>query len=326
MVGEVASMTFVESLLQTKRAPVRPHRRAYHRAYLSNLLAGNFHVPLVVVEAPPGYGKTTLLSAVAHRPNAQVAWLALDAADATLNTFIADVCAALYRLPIVTDYHILNPNDIRPAVQFVVSGMRGLDIETLVLDNFETVADAPTVNALIEQTAADLPPPMQIIVATQRPPLFKRTIRGRVARLDITEADLRFDPEDVVRYFAQVARYDISGDEAGLIVERTGGQAAAVNLAVQIAHGLPSYLRINFEALLAPTRESVLVQLLREFLRRLPFPFDASVRLLKDGDLTTPAGYELHQALAAANCLVHTLDDDQTLVVHPLLRELSKHL
>lgn len=320
-------MTAAESLLQTKRTPVRPHRRAYHRAYLNNLLAGNFHVPLVVVEAPPGYGKTTLLSAAAHRPNAQVAWLTLDAADAALNTFTAHVCATLYRLPIVTDYHVLDPNDVRPAVQLVVSGMRELGVETLVLDNFESAAESPAVNHLIEQAAADLPPPMQIIVATQRPPLFKRAARGRIARLDVTEADLRFDPEDVVGYFAQAARYDINADEGGLIVERTGGQAAAVNLVLQIAYGLPSYLRINFEALLAPTGESALVWLLREFLRRLPVPFDEAVRLLKAGDWTTPAGRELHQALAAANCLVHTLDDDdRTLVVHPLLRELSKRL
>ncbi|MCS7080086.1 MAG: AAA family ATPase [Chloracidobacterium sp.] len=317
----------VESLLQAKRAPVRPHRRAYHRAYLGNLLAGHFHIPLVVIEAPPGYGKTTLLSAIAHRPNAQVGWLTLDATDAALNTFTANVCAALYRLPIVSDYHVLDPGDIRPAVQLVVNGMRELGIETLVLDNFERVAESPAVNYLVEQAAADLPPPLQIIIATQRPPLLKRTARGRVARLDITESDLRFDPEDVVGYFAQAARYDLSADEGGLIVERTGGQAAVVNLVLQLAYGLPSYLRINFETLLTPAGESAPVLLLREFLRRLPTPFDEAVRLLKNGDMETPAGRELHQALAAANCLVHTLDDDnRTLVVHPLLRELSKRL
>ncbi len=315
-----------ERLLQSKQAPARPPGRAYHRAYLGNLLASNFHVPLVVIEAPSGYGKTTLLSAVKHRPGGQAGWLTLDPADAALNAFTANVCAALYRLPIVADYPVLAPGDIRPAVQLIVSGMRELGIETLVLDNFEDVADAPAVNQLVEHVAADLPPPMQLIIATQRPPLFKRAARGRVARLDITEADLRFDAEDVVGYFAQVARYDISADEAGLIVERTGGQAAAVNLVLQIAYGLPSYLRISFETLLAPTGESALLSLLREGLRRLAPPFEESVRLLKSGE-DTPSSQSLYRLLAAANCLVHTLDDeDRTLVIHPLLRELSKRL
>ncbi|OYT72246.1 MAG: hypothetical protein CFK52_05350 [Chloracidobacterium sp. CP2_5A] len=315
-----------ETPLQSKRAPARPHGRVYHRAYLGNLLASHFHVPLVVVEAPSGYGKTTLLSAVKHRPGGQAGWLTLDAADAALNAFTAHVCAALYRLPIVPDYHVLEPGDIRPAAQLIVSGMRELGIEILILDNFESVADAPAINQLVEHVAADLTPPMQLVIATQRPPLFKRAARGRVARLDITEADLRFDAEDVVGYFAQVARYDLSADEAGLIVERTNGQAAAVNLVLQIAYGLPSYLRMNFDALLAPAGESALVSLLREGLRRLAPPLEESVRLLKSGEggLSSRA---LYRSLADANCLVHTLDDeDRTLVIHPLLQELSSRL
>jgi ATP-dependent transcriptional regulator len=111
----------IESPPQSKSSPVRPHARTYHRAYLNNLLANHFHTPLVVIEAPAGYGKTTLLSAVAHRSGAQVGWLALDTADAALNTFTANVCAALYRLPIVPDYYVLDAQDIRAAVQRVPS-------------------------------------------------------------------------------------------------------------------------------------------------------------------------------------------------------------
>ncbi|MGQ9896328.1 MAG: hypothetical protein ACUVR8_02025 [Acidobacteriota bacterium] len=316
----------VESLPQSKSSPVQPHARTYHRAYLNNLLSNHFHTPLVVIEAPAGYGKTTLLSAVTHRSGAQVGWLALDAADAALNTFTANVCAALYRLPIVPDYHLLDAQDIRSGVQLVVGSMRELGIETLVLDNFEHVADAPAINHLLEQVATELPPPLQIIVATQRTPLFKRAGRSRVARLDVTEADLRFDPEDVVGYFAQVAHYEVSANEAGLIVERTLGQPVAVNLVLQVAYGLPSYLRINFEALLPTTGAAVLVSLLREYLRRLPVPFDEAIRLLKNRE-DTPVSQTLYQALAATNCLVHVLEDEaQTLVIHPLLQELATHL
>jgi LuxR family maltose regulon positive regulatory protein len=293
---------------------------------LNNLLASHFHVPLVVIEAPAGYGKTTLLSAVKYRAGAQVGWLALDASDATVSSFTANVCAALYRLPIVPDYHVLNPQDTRSAVQLVVSSMRELGIETLVLDNFEFVADVPVINHLVEQVVAELPPPMQLVIATQRTPLFKRAGRSRVTRLDVTESDLRFDPEDVMGYFAQVARYEISAEEGGLIVERTQGQAAAVNLVSQIAYNLPSYLRIDFEALLPASGEPVLVSLLRECLRRLSVSFDEAVQLLKSGD-ESPRSQSIYRALAAANCLVHILDDEnRTLVIHPLLRELSASL
>ncbi len=327
---------FLEDSRQLKRIPVRPHPRAYHRAYLGGLLSSHFNVPLVVIEAPEGYGKTTLLTSVMHRAEAQVRWLTLDRDDATLNAFVASLCATLYALPVITDQRIVSANDVPGALRLVVSAIRELGIDTVILDDFENVSHSPVINQLIEQAAAELPPPTQLVVATRKSPPFKRGARMRARMLEITASDLCFDTEDVVGFFGTVARYHLDPADASLIVERTGGQPAAVNLLLQIAYGLPSYLRINFEALLGPAEEVATVSFLREILKRLPFPFEATVAALKSAPTDDPIEThgvaptlrdEILGFLAASNCLVHQLEAPHAPPVpHRMLNELAQKL
>ena len=53
----------------------------------------------MLVAAPAGFGKTTLLAqwltAMAERGQCRVAWLAIDAGDADLRVFLTDLVAAI---------------------------------------------------------------------------------------------------------------------------------------------------------------------------------------------------------------------------------------
>src|SRR3954470_11218033 len=84
----------------TKLHPPRPRRRLVQRArLLDRLHADGGETPrLVLVAAPAGFGKTTLLAQwLAAGENAQrrVAWLALDRGDADLRQFLTDLTAAI---------------------------------------------------------------------------------------------------------------------------------------------------------------------------------------------------------------------------------------
>ena len=59
----------------------RPSQRWIHRARLLDLLAARSDVRLVLVSAPPGFGKTTTLVDWLTTSNVRSAWLALDAGD-----------------------------------------------------------------------------------------------------------------------------------------------------------------------------------------------------------------------------------------------------
>ena len=88
------------SVLGTKLHLPSPRRRLVQRARLiDQLRADGGEAPrLVLVAAPAGFGKTTLLAqwlAAAEGSQRRVAWLALDPGDADLRVFLTHLVAAI---------------------------------------------------------------------------------------------------------------------------------------------------------------------------------------------------------------------------------------
>ncbi|MBX7223710.1 MAG: hypothetical protein K1Y36_27595 [Blastocatellia bacterium] len=334
-----------ETVTLNKRIPVRPHARAFQRAYLSNLLSSHFDLPLVVVEAPRGFGKTTLLASMAHRANANVRWLTLDEKDRDLNTCVTNLCSALYNVQMGGGANI--GGNISQSARLIVSAFRELSVDTLILDNYEAVYNADSINGLLEQVVSELPPLTQVVIATQKTPPFKRSGRLRFRLTEVTQSDLRFDVDDVASYFETIARYRLSPAEASMIVQRTDGQPVSVNLLSQLAYGLQSYLRINFDALRLAPGEQTLIFLLREVIKRSSFQLDQAAQILTNLQLAmtapptaadepvqtpslaeaTAAALPLLEQLATQYCLVHELSSaDRTLSPHPMLFDLGSLL
>src|ERR671929_2449327 len=87
-------------VLATKLHPPRPRRRLVERTRLTDRLrADGAEAPrLVLVAAPAGFGKTTLLAqwlAAGETSRRRVAWLALDPGDADLRLFLTHLAAAI---------------------------------------------------------------------------------------------------------------------------------------------------------------------------------------------------------------------------------------
>src|SRR6266567_3974804 len=76
-----------------------------HRSHLLTVLEQSRSVPLTLLSASAGFGKTTLLSAWASQSTSQVAWLTLDAQD---NDLILD------------DYQAISEPAIHTSLQFVL--------------------------------------------------------------------------------------------------------------------------------------------------------------------------------------------------------------
>jgi LuxR family transcriptional regulator, maltose regulon positive regulatory protein len=73
--------------------PLRPG--IVDRPVLLDGLVSASHAPVVLVSAPAGYGKTTLLALWRERDQRPFAWLSLDAADNDPVAFVASLAAAL---------------------------------------------------------------------------------------------------------------------------------------------------------------------------------------------------------------------------------------
>lgn len=82
-------------LLKTKLhiPPARPNLVARPRL-IARLNAGLTHL-LTLVSAPPGFGKTTLVTSWLEQPPLPTAWYSLDESDNDLSRFLTYLIAAL---------------------------------------------------------------------------------------------------------------------------------------------------------------------------------------------------------------------------------------
>src|SRR5690242_20395490 len=92
-----SSMPEALMLIRTKVMLPPLNARWVMRARLTEQLDAGHDHPLLLLSAPAGYGKTTLLTQWLRTAPYPVAWLALDEHDSALYTFVAYLVAAVQR-------------------------------------------------------------------------------------------------------------------------------------------------------------------------------------------------------------------------------------
>ena len=155
-------------------------------------------VPVVLLSAPAGYGKTTLLALWRHRDERPFAWVSLEAADNDPVALIAAVIAALDPIleldPALSD-HLSGP---KPPTEDVVlpslvdACAAGELTFVLVLDDLHFVTERSCHKA-IGYLAERLPPGCRVALGTRtdpRLPLGSWRAHGRLAELRAAELSL----------------------------------------------------------------------------------------------------------------------------------------
>ena len=200
---------------------------------LGSLLATE--APVIVIGAPAGYGKTTLLAQYAAATDRPVAWLSLDAADGDRVVLAAGLATAIERVAPVDDRVFASLRSPAPAIERVVvpgllNSLHAVGDVALVLDDLQLVEDAASL-ALVAFLCEHLPPGARLLVAsrdTSALPLGTLRVRGRL--LEVGWRDLALDRPEVEGLLRAVgAPHDPPDLDA--VIERTEGWPAAVYLA-----------------------------------------------------------------------------------------------
>jgi LuxR family transcriptional regulator, maltose regulon positive regulatory protein len=200
------------------------------------------HAPVVLVSAPAGYGKTTLLALWRQRDERPFAWVTLEARDNDPVALLAAVLASLD--PILG----LDPsigeglNVPQPSLEDVVAPslvdacVRSGRPFVLVLDDLHLVSDRRC-HTVIGYLAEWLPPECQLALGTRTdPPLPLGSWRahGRLAELRAT--DLALGDGEARALFA-AAGVPLTDGQVTRLVERTEGWPAALYLAALSLRG-----------------------------------------------------------------------------------------
>jgi LuxR family maltose regulon positive regulatory protein len=195
---------------------------------------------LVLVAAPAGFGKTTLLAQwlVGEASLRRVAWLALDRGDGDLRVFLSHLVAAIQSVEAEIGVDALAELDAggsSPADAALVSIINDLDVlaESMViaLDDYHVI-DGEDVHDAVTFLLDNLPPHVSLAMTTRvDPPLPLSRFRARGELVEVRAADLRFTADEADLFLNEVMGLRLERDLVSALEARTEGWAAGLQLA-----------------------------------------------------------------------------------------------
>jgi LuxR family maltose regulon positive regulatory protein len=225
------------------RPPLQPSGTVRRTALLARIHRASADAP-VLLEAPRGYGKTTLLAQWAASATA-VAWVTAGADDDDPAHLALRIALALQTaLPLGAEAvglssrlkggRSLDPADV---VRAFVALQRTGHPALLVLDDLDRIRDPASlalVRALITESAAT----MRVAVATRTRPDLALPTPVAARCLEFGPAELAFSHEETRRLFV-AARQPGTPDLVRAVLDRTEGWPAGVYLAALVARQEP---------------------------------------------------------------------------------------
>lgn len=233
----------ISPLVLTKLRAPAARRRLVSRARLVDLLAAKNDAGFVLVCAPAGYGKTTLLAEWAQslmESGIAVAWYALDPSDDDPIPFssylIASFIQALGPIPDLTQIAQLlrsSPEmDLQRVLPAIINAVFSYQREcTLILDDYHLVA-SPAIHSTLAYLLEHLPENLRIAIGSRSdPPLPLARLRARRQLLEVRTASLCFGVDETDQFLNELMQLGLSTEDVAALEERTEGWIAGLQLA-----------------------------------------------------------------------------------------------
>jgi LuxR family maltose regulon positive regulatory protein len=232
-------------LLHTKFLLPHPSSDRLPRPHLVRQLENQSSSRLVLISAPPGYGKTTLLVDFLGATRLPYAWYQLDASDSDPTVFLTYLIEAIRRAKGA-------PGEITQAVGNIAQSLLdGLEVSIspqriltvlineltesishpwlVVLEDYHCIT-SPVVHQLVDFLLENAPPGLQVIISTRTdPPLALSRLRAHGFLAEVRIADLRFREAEIANWMA-LNLPALSSESLALLSQITEGWAAALQM------------------------------------------------------------------------------------------------
>lgn len=225
-------------LLRTKLFVPPPHPARVERAALLARLVEGLAGKLVLVSAPAGSGKTTLVSAGLQRSGLPASWVSLDGRDndparfwtyfvagvQTLFPALAENALAMLQSP--------QPPPIETILTELLNEIADLEGDFIVVLDDYHVIEADAIHQALTFLLENQAPQMHLVIATRSdPPLPLPLLEVRRELVRIGPSELRFEQPEAEAFFNQVMRMDLSREQVAELQRVTEGWVAGLHLA-----------------------------------------------------------------------------------------------
>jgi LuxR family transcriptional regulator, maltose regulon positive regulatory protein len=239
----------VDVPIETKFHVPSPRKEWVDRRELVQNLAGAA-VKLILVDAPAGFGKTTLvaqwLSSTAGERS--FAWISLDRGDDDPGRLWWHIVCALQRAcpelgveEILKELRFQTPDVTETVLPILVNELAALSAPVvLVLDDYHMIKER-TCHDQIAFLLLHLPASAQIVLITRSdPPLPVARLRAVGQLAEIRARELRFAPEQAAALVYAVSAVQLSEPDLADLTRRTEGWPAGLYLAALSLRGNPT--------------------------------------------------------------------------------------
>jgi LuxR family maltose regulon positive regulatory protein len=199
---------------------------------------GLYHRKLTLVSAPPGFGKTTLVSRWIGDLEEPAAWLSLDERDNDVQRFILYVLTALHRVDGALGRTALSllespqPPSPDASLALLINDLGDFPGRvTLVLDDYHVIRERGIHEALTFLLDNQPPQLHLVIVSREDPPVPLHRLRVGGEMAGVYARDLRFSPGEADRFLNETMGLHLAQDQVAALERRTEGWVAGLQLA-----------------------------------------------------------------------------------------------
>lgn len=213
---------------------------------LSQHLDACLGVPLTLISAPAGSGKSTLVCDWLQHMSLPAAWLSLDEKDNSSILFLSYMMASLQvifpdvgsRVSALLHAPTLPPDSVLQ--QALLNDLNEINQDyVLVLEDFHLIHNI-TIHDLLTAVLRHPPRTLHLILISRMdPPLPMAQLRAKGQMIELREADLRFSNAETDRFLQQALDFSVSPTLVDRLTTQTGGWAAGLWLITHALRGKP---------------------------------------------------------------------------------------
>jgi LuxR family maltose regulon positive regulatory protein len=256
-----------------------PSLRAGHvpRPHLVGILNQSSQARLVLISAPAGYGKSTLVCEWLQQSRLPVGWLSLDTNDNDFKRLVAYLVAALQAVLPGFGYLVLSllesPQPV-PGQAILTTLVNELDQRgepvALILDDYHHITDR-SIHEAIAFLIENLPTFVHLFILTRSdPPIPLARLRAQNQLVEIRADDLRFTIGETTAFLNHTMGLSLTPELVDALDRRTEGWITGLQLAAISLQGIDMGQRGDFITAFTGSHHYTVDYLVEEVLNRQP--------------------------------------------------------
>jgi LuxR family maltose regulon positive regulatory protein len=232
--------------LRTKLLPPRPAPEILARPRLIERLQANLALPVTLVTANAGSGKTTLVADFLRKQERPYVWYQLDHTDADPTVFLGYLTYGIQQR--IDNFgetmfaYLQQSQELAQQPKLAADVLLNEILESVeqklivVLDDYHHLGGETPVHAVLDRLIAYLPDVLHVIVISRDiPPLTLARLRSQDSLAIIDRTDLLFTDEETQELFRKVFGLALTSEQLREYGARTHGWITALQLVRQVA-------------------------------------------------------------------------------------------